>query len=67
MFFGEAKKVEKTNMLITQQSIKILIYFNTLAYLSTLYENISDLLRSKNKFEFHIRYDKCMMSYKIRH
>ena len=43
---------------------KIQIYFNTLAFLSTLYENISDLLRSKKKSDFHVRYDKYMTSYK---
>ena len=45
--------------------IKIYIYFNTLTFSSTLHENIGGFLtRSKNKFEFHVRYDKCMMSYK---
>ena len=44
--------------------IKIYIYFNTLTFSSTLHENIGGFLtRSKNKFEFHVRYDKRMTSY----
>ena len=49
---------------VDHSTIKIQIYFNTLAFLSTLYENISDLLRSKKKSDFHVRYDKYMTSYK---